>query len=498
MVFEMEENNNFYKAKLHFDKSLELFQNSRYLDAEQELLFALNLFPERYSVINNLIRVYITLEDLSKLEIFLRKYKYLNTNQAIIFGEAYKYYFLKQHDQSLVICEELFKILKKDKASQVTEIEVQDLIAKNLIKKKDFFTAIKIYKKLILLDRNDSQIYSNIGSLLFELGKVRQAYFFFKKANLLNGKNRIVLWNIALCALTLEDLELGFNLYENRWHGTKQKKFTNIKSPESIKDIIDKKILVWDEQGLGDTLQFSRFVIDLLEHSKKITLVVDKKLKDILNHLDQNILVTDYDSLKDIDFDYQIPICSIPKLLKIKNTKHIIYKKLELPKINQNLEDVFIKNDYLNVGFAHSGNPNYFRDEYRSIPLKHFDSLFQLDKVKFFKLSKDLRTKDLLRFHSYKIEDLGNKNLLNLSYYLKKLDLIISSDTSIIHLAGILGLKSILLLSFSSDWRWFENKDNTIWYPSVKIIKQKKLNDWDSVFKDLNLEVKNIYKDKFQ
>ena len=81
--------------------------------------------------------------------------------------------------------------------------------------------------------------------------------------------------------------------------------------------------------------------------------------------------------------------------------------------------------------------------------------------------------------------DFSEKNLFEIAKVLNQFDLIVSSDTSIIHLAGILDIKSILLLNFNSDWRWFLDTKQTIWYPSVKIIKQKKLNDWDNVFEEL-------------
>ena len=89
------------------------------------------------------------------------------------------------------------------------------------------------------------------------------------------------------------------------------------------------------------------------------------------------------------------------------------------------------------------------------------------------------------------------KTFYELSYYLKRLDIIISCDSSIVHLCGILGVKCILLLNFNSDWRWFDNKHNTEWYPSVTIIKQKKFNDWRYVFEELNKRVEVIYKEKF-
>ena len=302
---------------------------------------------------------------------------------------------------------------------------------------------------------------------------------------------------MSLCLLKLKDLTKGFQLYETRWliKKAEKKKYTNIPLATDISQIFNKKILIWQEQGLGDTIQFSRFVIDLNKYSKNITLVVHKKLKDLLSYISPLVRVIEYDllDLEKEKFDFQLPICSLPKFLEIKKIEDISYYKLQLPKKNIRNLDYNI----LNIGLAWSGNPNYPKDEYRSIPFKYFKRILNFNKTNFYKLSKDLRIQELLDYNSYNIIDLGDKDFSDLSHLVKDLDLVISSDTSIIHLSGILGINSILLLNFNSDWRWFDCYKTTPWYPSVKIIKQKKLNDWEYVFDQLYDEIKVIYKIKF-
>jgi hypothetical protein len=302
---------------------------------------------------------------------------------------------------------------------------------------------------------------------------------------------------MSLCLLTFKDLAKGFELYEERWRrkDAEKKKYTNIPLATNISQIFDKKILIWHEQGLGDTIQFSRFVIDLNKHSKNITLVVQKKLKDLLSYISPLVRVIEYDllDLEKEKFDFQLPICSLPKFLEIKKIEDISYYKLTLPKKN------IINLDFnkLNIGLAWSGNPNYLNDDYRSIPFNYFKKILSLNETNFYKLSKDLRIQELLDYNSYNIIDLGDKDFSDLAHLVKDLDLVISADTSIIHLSGILEINSILLLNFNSDWRWFDSYKTTPWYPSVRIIKQKKLNDWGSVFDQLNDEIKLIYKKKF-
>ena len=111
----------------------------------------------------------------------------------------------------------------------------------------------------------------------------------------------------------------------------------------------------------------------------------------------------------------------------------------------------------------------------------------------FFKLSQDIRNKEITDHNSTSnLFDMGDKSLFEISQIMKELDLVVSCDTSIIHLAGILNMRSILLLNYNSDWRWFRDKKKTIWYPSVDIIKQEVFNHWDGVFIELRKRIEII------
>ena len=134
-------------------------------------------------------------------------------------------------------------------------------------------------------------------------------------------------------------------------------------------------------------------------------------------------------------------------------------------------------------------------DEFRSINFSHFKDLLDLDFINFYKLSQSSKFDDEKKFKDFlNFFDYGNKSLLEISYLMKKLDLVISTDTSIIHLAGSLKVKSILLLNYNSEWRWFNDDKKTIWYPTVEIIKQTQFNSWENVFKTLLKRVNELKK----
>ena len=472
---------NLENAKIFFEKGLKFFQEENYEQAENLFLESLKLAPGRLSIIRNLISIYIKNNQKKKLDIFLDSHKKLYKEKEVLFGLAFNFFYKKNYTKSIEICEELL-------VYQEYKNSIEDLLASNYKKKKFFLKALKIYKNKLKKNKNYLTYY-NIGNLFSDLGKVKTANYYFKKS--LNLKNdNSTLWNISLCALKLKNFKEGFDLYENRWNkkdNPGKKKFSQIPLLSSLDEIKTKKILIWDEQGLGDTLQFSRFVIDLASYSQNITFVVNNKLGKILKNLNKNVLVTDYNNLQSQNFDYQLPLCSLPKLLNVNSFDQINYHKLA----SSNLSDFEVElGSEFKIGIAWSGNPDYSLDEYRSIPFKYLQNLFKLNDINFYKLSQNIREEEFVDFNSLRnLTDFGDKSLFEISLLLQKLDLVISSDTSIIHLAGILNIKSILLLNFNSDWRWFDQTENTVWYPSVKIIKQKKINDWENVVKKLVEEV---------
>jgi tetratricopeptide (TPR) repeat protein len=484
------------EAKLAFDKGVNLLNSKDYDNAEIQFLDSLKLVPNRASVIYNLTHIYYRSKNIKKLETLIDQCIEIKNTKEIKLATAYLEYFNGRYKESANIAESLINYLSLKKEDD----QILFLLALNYKCLGNYLKTLNIYRKIIFRNREDDAILENIGFFFLEQGKIKKAYRYFKKGHDINPTEDNILWNISMCQFKVGDLYNGFKSFEKRWDisAADRKKFTSIRSVRDINEIYNKKILVWDEQGLGDTIQFSRFVLEVLKYTKNVTLVVNKKLKNLLSFLSKDILVEEYDSIKDDNhFDFQIPICSLPMLLGIKKKSDILYSKLDIQDNNLNIDNSIFSKDKLNIGFAISGNPNYRFDKFRSIDFKDFENFLAIDKINFFKLSANIKQQDLLRFYSYKIHDLGHKDFYELSFYLKKLDLVVSVDTSIIHLCGVLNIPSILLLSFNSDWRWFDDEISTVWYPSVKIIKQKKINNWQFVFDNLFKNIQDIYYKKF-
>jgi len=483
-------------AKLAFEKGVNFLNNNDYYNAEIQFWDSLRLVPNRTSVIYNLTYIYYRSKNVNKLEALINQCNEIKNTKEIKLAIAYKEYFSNNYEESIKIAENLIN----DFSSQTEKDQILFLLALNYKFLGNYFKTLNIYRKIFFKNRNDDVILENIGFFFLEQGKIKKAYHYFKRGHDINPKENNILWNMSMCQFKIGDLHNGFKLFEKRWDiiGADKKKFSNIKSVTDINEIYNKKILIWDEQGLGDTIQFSRFVLDVLKYTKNITLVVNKKLKKLLSFLSKDVSVEDYDSLKDHNrFDFQIPICSLPVLLGVKKKSDIVYKKLEIEEENLDIDNSIFSRDKLNIGFAISGNSNYRFDKFRSIDFKYFENFLSINKINFFKLHTNIKQQDLLRFYSYKIHDLGHKDFYELSFYLKKLDLVVSVDTSIIHLCGTINIPSILLLSFNSDWRWFDDEITTVWYPSVRIRKQKMINNWQFVFDNLYKDIQDIYYKKF-
>ena len=480
----MNSKNDFEKAKILFQQGLNNLQDENYEDAEVNFLECLKLVPNKISTLHNLISVYIATKQKNKLKEIIKSHNHLINEHEIQYGFAFDQYFDQNYSKSIEICKKLINLDK-------FKYPISHLLASNFKKQKLFLQTLRIYKKE-LKEKKDYLIYYNIGTLFLDLGRINKALYYFKKSENFKKNDNSNLWNLSLCYLTLGNLDKGFSLYEYRWFSKSNKtikKFENIKVPLSTEEIINKNILISDEQGLGDTIQFSRFVIELLQFTKKITFVVNSKLVNLLSNLNKNIVVIEYKDLKTSNFDYHLSLCSLPLFLRIKDISDINYYSLNF---NNKNKISFEKND-INIGLSWSGNPNFPLDEYRSISFKNFKEILNIKKINFFKLSQNVRNEEFLDYHSFSnLFDFGDKSLFEISEVMKELDLVISSDTSIIHLAGILNIKSILLLNYNSDWRWFEDKKKTIWYPSVEIIKQKTFNSWDNVFYELKKRIEKL------
>jgi Glycosyltransferase family 9 (heptosyltransferase) len=281
----------------------------------------------------------------------------------------------------------------------------------------------------------------------------------------------------------------GWTDYEWRWEVKDfPSKRPTIKAPTwRGEDLPGRHLLVFGEQGFGDVIQFVRFLPLLAARKCKITLLAPAKLLPLLRLSSEQIeIVSELKTVESIDFDFQVPLTSLPLAFDTRletipsKTPYLIAS----PERVKAWEERLPESGALRVGIGWAGNPNFPTDRSRSIGLPRLLPLLSVPGVQFISLQKDLRSGDeeLLRQHPQVIH-LGERleDFSDTAAVMSLLDLIISSDTAPVHLAGALGRPVWVLLRHVPDWRWLLDRDDSPWYPSARLFRQPVAGDWDSV-----------------
>ena len=220
-------------------------------------------------------------------------------------------------------------------------------------------------------------------------------------------------------------------------------------------------------------------------------------LIDIIKYNYKNIdILKRDDDIDENSYDYSTPEMGLIYNLNMDffniphSDKYIsVSKKL----VNEKSKLKIFDNNKRKIGIFWQGNPTALRN--RSVKLKYFEPLLKVKNCLFysFQLSKvDFESNDLKK--DLPIIDLSSyiKNYSDTAALLKNIDLLITIDSSIAHLAGAMGIKTYLMLPYDAEWRWFYDEDKTPWYNSIKIFKQQKSNDWVSVIKRIKLELEKL------
>lgn len=478
---------NIIQAQKLFYESLDFQNAGNFINAKEKLLEALKLFPGRESVINNLAIIYFNLEDLLSLEGLNDDRKITNINLKNLIT-IYILFLRKNYKDCIDIC------LKNVKNNPSNFEQIIDILIKCYFKIKDHKNTFKYMRISLRFDNFLDQKYYNVGLILFQLGKPLPAIIYFDKAIKIN-KSSVYLNSKALALLKSKDFLNGFELLENRFSNYSKNRifFKEIPLMKNLNNLFNKKVVVWYEQGLGDTLNFARYVLLLKKHTNQITFVVQNKLLKILKNLDSEIIIKDFMEAQHEFFDYQIPLMSLIRKFDVSLKQPFQWTI----KLETNSRKIDFDPHCLQIAFAHSGNQNYQRDHYRSMDISKFQNIFNLNNVHFYKLNhSDMST--LAPKIKKSITDLSHLDLYDIAIILSKFDLVISTDTVFAHLCGILNINCILLLSKNSDWRWFDDDKTTGWYRSIRILQQKKLDDWDAVVVLINrfLKLKSYTKKK--
>ena len=359
--------------------------------------------------------------------------------------------------------------------------------------------ALHVYDKSIELKPNYAEAYNNRGVAFEQLKRFDDAVISYDRAIQIKPNDAEAIFNKSILKLLLGEYKEGWQLYESR----KDKEDSKNQYPKfqaslwlgnvSIKD---KTLLVHSEQGLGDSIQFCRYLPILKSFKpKKIIFHVEKLLLSLLSSMDNEITFLEKNRALP-SFDYYCPLMSLPLALKITLETipaNIPYLKVDNVK-NKHWQEKLGKQTKPRIGLVWSGSTKHKNDHNRSLKLQQLSSLLKLP-FEFHSLQKDIRDGDKKTLKAYKNIDQHHKDLDDFSdtaALVNQMDLIISVDTSVAHLAGALGKKVWILLPFIVDFRWLLDRDDSPWYPTAKLFRQSQIGDWNSVIQQLISELNTL------
>jgi len=413
------------------------------------------------------------------LKIYDEIIKMENENSEAYFNKALILTKLQKYEEALRSYDSAIKIKPDFEEAYIN----RGVILSTLMRPID---ALKNFDLAIRFKSENAIAYNNKGNVLTELSRFDEAIENYEKAVEINPNYAEAFNNIALLKLLLGKYEEGWKLFEWRWKGPQKKEFRDFKKPLWLGNevIKDKTILITAEQGLGDFIQFYRYCDLVEELGAKIIIETPKELFSLIQHQNKkNIVIHKGQSLP--IFDFYCPIMSLP--LAFKTNIHNIPSSLPYIKIdNEKLtfwRSKISEKNRTKVGLVWSGAQNKETDYNRSLMLSQISPLFDLP-LDFYSLQKEVRdidkdflsqSKNIYDYHK-EIVDFSDTAALIL-----EMDIIISIDTSVAHLAGALNKPLWILLPHVADYRWMIDRIDSPWYPSATLFRQKEINNWDSV-----------------
>ena len=352
------------------------------------------------------------------------------------------------------------------------------------------------YEKALSLNPDDYEVMNNLGNTLQALNNTQEAIVYFKRAIAINPDFAQAHFNYAIACLLAGNYEVGWQEYE--WgFATGQRSVSGANLTRwTGQDLNGKNLLVIAEQGVGDTIQFLRFMPILKKQGAIITLQCDSTLTRLLNNyffLDKVVDTIDFDM---VNADYYVSMMSIPYILKISletlpdTIPYLMTEITSLRRWKKKLENTV----GYKAGIVWAGNPVHENDANRSCSLENFLDILKMDEVHFYSLQKGAASQQIDVLSDGEIEDLneGLNDYADTAAAISCMDFVITVDTSVAHLAGALGKPVFLLLPFAPDWRWLLDREDSPWYPGMKLFRQEKPGDWPGVLRQVKCEIEKI------
>lgn len=359
--------------------------------------------------------------------------------------------------------------------------------------------AIQSYDYAIALDSRYAKAHANRGNALKEVKRFSEALASYDHAIAHEPDNHDSLNNKALLLLLLGRYAEGWPLYEHRKYLAESiRQFPQLSKPLwQGEDIQGKTIVVYHEQGLGDTLQFCRYIPLLARLGAQVVLGAPHALRPLLRtSLQNDCTFLEGNGILPAHYDYHCPLLSLPLIFQTRaetipaQTPYLCADWRKSIAWKQHLSKENTTTPY-RIGLAWSGSTTHANDHNRSLQLAQLQPLMAWVShgVEFHCLQKEIRSCDVdtlnawkpIQQHQVRLHDFSDTAAL-----IEHMDVVITVDTSIAHLAGAMGKTTFILLPHIPDWRWLLDRSDSPWYPTARLFRQPVHGDWDSVIQTLS------------
>ena len=360
----------------------------------------------------------------------------------------------------------------------------------------NLLAAISFYKKALSLNPNHIDAHNNLGNALQEQGNIQAAIIYYNQAISVNPSHPDAHWNLSWAKLLLREYKKGWDKYE--WRRKKKNPTRPHSQPNCVPFNLDTfeqhhPLLLVSEQGLGDTLQFMRYAIALKQQGLTISICAQTKLHSLIKTSGIDAAPLSPDQGNQVSQGQWIPLLSVPQYLQVTPDNPIItkpYIKTTEPLINK-WKDILSGEQKPIIGINWQGNHTIEKKgllKGRSILLEAFAPITNHHQLSLLSLQKGFGSEQLStcsfkhRFVSCQSLVDETWDFLETAAIVANCNLIITSDTSVAHLAAGMGKTTWLLLKKVPEWRWGLEGETSFWYPSMRLFRQTEQGNWDEVF----------------
>jgi tetratricopeptide (TPR) repeat protein len=358
--------------------------------------------------------------------------------------------------------------------------------------------ALVCLHRAVQLKPDYADAWNNLALTCKNIGELDRALICFNRALALNPELAVAHWNRSFVHLLKEDFSSGWADFEWRFRMPQRKTIYpfELKGERWSGQVApDATILVHDEQGLGDTLQFVRYLPQVKARCRKVVLETRTELISLLRGCAgvDDIIVRSTSGIAVADYDFYIPLMSLPGLFQTAGGNI----PLDVPYVESDRNKTAqwrtqLSASQVKVGLVWSGRPQHTNDKNRSCKLEDLLPLLQLPGIHYLGLQKGSGSEQAaLLPPGIAFTNLGDKlhDFSDTAALVANLDLLISVDTAVVHLAGAMGKPAWVMIPFIPDWRWGMHRQNCLWYPTLRLFRQERPRDWSGVVERMRREL---------